>query len=72
MGPGCPECEQAKKLVKKAVAEAGVDTNIEKVTDIMEIVGFGIFGTPAVVIIGNVKIVEKIPKKEDIKAWISE
>jgi len=54
------------------VAEAGVDTNIEKVTDIMEIVGFGIFGTPAVVIIGNVKIVEKIPKKEDIKAWISE
>jgi hypothetical protein len=42
------------------------------VTDITEIVGYGIFGTPALVIDGNVKIVEKIPKKEDIKAWISE
>ncbi len=72
MGPGRPKCEQATKPVKKAVAEAGVDTNIEKMTNIMEIVGYGIFGTPAMGIDGNVKIVGKIPKKEDIKAWISE
>lgn len=72
LGPGCPKCEQAIKVVKEAVAEAGVDANIEKVTDIMEIAGYGIFGTPAVVIDGDVKIVGKIPKKEDIKTWISE
>ena len=71
LGPGCPKCEQTAKLVKEAVSETGVDANIEKVTDIMEIAGYGIFGTPAVVIDGDVKIVGKIPKKEDIKTWIS-
>ncbi|MBW2573953.1 MAG: TM0996/MTH895 family glutaredoxin-like protein [Deltaproteobacteria bacterium] len=71
LGPGCPKCEQTVKLVKEAVSETGVDANIEKVTDIMEIAGYGIFGTPAVVIDGDVKIVGKIPKKEDIKTWIS-
>jgi small redox-active disulfide protein 2 len=71
LGPGCPKCEQTAKLVKEAVSETGVDANIEKITDIMEIAGYGIFGTPAVVIDGDVKIVGKIPKKEDIKTWIS-
>jgi len=71
LGPGCPKCEQTVKLVKEAVSETGVDANIEKITDIMEIAGYGIFGTPAVVIDGDVKIVGKIPKKEDIKTWIS-
>lgn len=71
LGPGCPKCEQTVQLVKEAVSETGVDANIEKVTDIMEIAGYGIFGTPAVVIDGDVKIVGKIPKKEDIKTWIS-
>ena len=37
LGPGCPKCEQTAKQVKDAVAEAGVDANIEKVTDFMEI-----------------------------------
>jgi len=71
LGPGCLKCEQTVKLVKEAVSETGVDANIEKITDIMEIAGYGIFGTPAVVIDGDVKIVGKIPKKEDIKTWIS-
>jgi len=71
LGPGCPKCEQTVQLVKEAVSETGVDANIEKITDIMEIAGYGIFGTPAVVIDGDVKIVGKIPKKEDIKTWIS-
>ena len=71
LGPGCPKCEQAIKVIKETVAEVGVDANVEKITDIMEIAGYGIFGTPAVVIDGDVKIIGKIPKKEDIKTWIS-
>lgn len=70
LGPGCPKCEQAEQNVKDAVAEAGVDAKVEKVTDIMEIAGYGVFGTPAVVIDGEVKIVGKIPTKEDVKGWI--
>jgi hypothetical protein len=35
----------------------------------MEIAGYGVFGTPSVVIDGEVKSVGKIPTKEDVKAW---
>ncbi|RLC04885.1 MAG: thioredoxin family protein [Deltaproteobacteria bacterium] len=70
LGPGCPKCQQTEKVVKEAVAEAGVAAEIEKVTDTMKIAGFGVFGTPAVVVDGEVKSVGKIPKKEEVLAWI--
>jgi small redox-active disulfide protein 2 len=71
LGPGCPKCQQTEEHVKAAVAEAGVEAQIEKVTDLMEIAGYGVFGIPAVVIDGEVKSVGKIPAKEDIKIWLS-
>jgi len=71
LGPGCPKCQQAEKIVKEAVAEAGVDARVEKVTDTMEIAGYGVFGTPAVVVDGDVKSVGKIPKKQDVISWIN-
>ena len=64
LGPGCHKCQQTAKIVKEAVAEAGVDAHIEKVTDTMEIAGYGVFGTPAVVIDGDVKSVGKIQQKK--------
>ncbi len=70
LGPGCAKCQQTEKIVREAVAEAGSDAQIEKVTDVMKIAGYGVFGTPAVIIDGQVKSVGKIPKKEDVKAWI--
>jgi len=71
LGPGCPKCQQTEKVVKEAVAEAGVDAKVEKVTDTMEIAGYGVFGTPAVVVDGDVKSVGKIPKKQDVISWIN-
>ena len=70
LGPGCPKCQQTEKIVKEAVAEAGVDANVAHVTDTMEIAGYGVFGTPAVVVDGEVKSVGKIPSKEDVRSWI--
>jgi small redox-active disulfide protein 2 len=72
LGPGCPKCSQTEKIVREAVTEAGVEAQIEKVTDAMEIAGYGVFGTPAVVVDGEVKSVGKIPKKADIKSWLGE
>ena len=71
LGPGCPKWQQTEKVVKEAVAEAGVDAQVEKVTDTMEIAGYGVFGTPAVVVDGDVKSVGKIPKKQDVISWIN-
>lgn len=70
LGPGCPKCHQTEKVVKEAVAEAGLCAEVEKVTDVMKIAGYGVFGTPAVVVNGEVKSVGKIPKKEDVLAWL--
>ena len=70
LGPGCAKCRQTETIVKEAVAESGIDAQIDKVTDVMEIAGYGVFGTPAVVVDGEVKSVGKIPKKEDVKTWL--
>jgi small redox-active disulfide protein 2 len=70
LGPGCAKCQQTEKIVKEAVAEAGVTATVEKVTDLMKIAGYGVFGTPAVVVDGEVKCVGKIPTKEDVKGWL--
>jgi len=70
LGPGCARCQQTEQLVREAVAEAGVDAEIEKVTDVMKIAQYGVFGTPAVVIDEEVKSVGKIPKKEELLRWI--
>ena len=70
LGPGCPRCQQTENNVKEVLTEIGVQASIEKVTDAMKIAGYGVMGTPAVVIDGEVKSVGKIPNKEDIKSWI--
>ena len=70
LGPGCPKCRQTEKIVKETVAESGVNARVEKVTDIMKIAGYGVFGTPAVVINDEVKCVGKIPEKEEIRSWL--
>ncbi len=71
LGPGCPKCEKLKQNAEEAVSQSGEEATVEKVTDIMEIAGYGVFGTPAVVVDGEVKSVGKIPKTEEIKSWIS-
>ncbi len=70
LGPGCPKCQQAEKIVLEAVSETGKDARVEKVKDIKEIAKYGVFGTPAIVVDGEVKCVGKVPTKEEVKSWI--
>jgi len=70
LGSGCVNCQKVEKLVREIVAEAGVAADVRHVTDFKEIAGYGVFSTPAVVVDGNVKSVGKIPKKEEIRAWL--
>jgi len=70
LGPGCPKCDQTEQLVKDALQEAGLTATVEKVTGTMDIAKYGVFGTPAVVVDGEVKCVGKVPSKEDIKSWL--
>lgn len=70
LGPGCAKCKKAEKVVREAVAETSVDADVKKVEDVMEIAGYGVFGTPAVVVNGEVKCVGKIPKKDEVMKWL--
>ena len=71
LGPGCKKCDSTKENVEEAVSESGLDVRIIKVTDTMEIAKHGVFGTPAVVVDGEVKSVGRGPSKEEIKGWIA-
>jgi small redox-active disulfide protein 2 len=71
LGPGCKKCHETEKIVKEAVAETSVDATVDYVTDIKEISRYGVFVTPAVVVNGEVKSVSKVPKKDDVKAWLA-
>ena len=70
LGTGCTRCKMTHEQVKEAVAELGIEAQIEHVIDIKRIGKYGVLSTPAVVIDGDVKCVGKIPEKEEIKAWI--
>jgi small redox-active disulfide protein 2 len=72
LGPGCQKCHQTEMVVKEAVAEAGIRADVEKVTNLMEIAGYGVLGTPAVVVNGKVKCVGKVPSKKDVIAWLTQ
>ncbi len=71
LGPGCSKCQQAEQNVMAGVTESGAPVTVEKITDTMEIASYGVFGTPAVVVNGEIKSVGKIPKKEEVISWIS-
>jgi len=72
LGSGCPKCQTTEKKVKEALAESGLNAQIDKVTDVMEIAKYGVFVTPAVIIDGKVKSVGKIPDTEEITIWIQQ
>jgi small redox-active disulfide protein 2 len=72
LGPGCAKCKKAEKIVRKVVSEMNADAKVEKVTDMMEIAGYGVMGTPAVVVDGEVKCTGKVPEREEIKSWLTQ
>ncbi|WP_300456186.1 thioredoxin family protein [Desulfobacula sp.] len=70
LGPGCSKCKKTEQLVQEVIKETGVDATVEKISDMMQIASYGVFGTPSVIVDGEVKCPGKVPKKDDIKKWI--
>ncbi|MEM2916205.1 MAG: thioredoxin family protein [Candidatus Woesearchaeota archaeon] len=70
LGTGCPKCKELEANARKAVEELKIKAEIEKVTDVGEIVDYGVMSTPAIVIDGEVKASGRIPTVEEIKEWL--
>lgn len=71
VGPGCSRCITTEKNVKEAVAQAGIQAEVVKVTNVAEFSKKGVMFTPAVIVDGKVKISGKIPTVEEIKQILS-
>lgn len=67
LGTGCPKCSKLTENAQAAATDLGIEYKIEKVTDINQIMGFGVMMTPALAVDGDVKSVGKVPSVEDIK-----
>jgi small redox-active disulfide protein 2 len=71
LGTGCPKCSKVAENADAAGRELGIDYEVQKVTDITEIMGFGVMVTPGLAVDGEVKVTGRVPSVEDIKAWLS-
>jgi small redox-active disulfide protein 2 len=72
LGPGCRNCEKLETDAKQAVTEEGADCAVTKVTDMAEIMRYGVLSTPGLVINGKVKSYGRLPSVKEIRTWIEE
>jgi small redox-active disulfide protein 2 len=70
LGSGCANCQKLEKNAREAVAMAGVEAEVSKVTDYSEIAARGVMTTPGLVIDGEVKSTGRIPSPGDIAEWL--
>ena len=71
VGTGCPKCEKLKANAEAAVSDLDMDCEIEKVTDMGEMMKLGVMMTPALAIDGQVKSVGKVLSPDEIKKLLT-
>jgi small redox-active disulfide protein 2 len=72
LGEGCSKCTKTEKSAIEAIKSLGIDAEVIKVQDIVEIMKYGVMTTPALVINDKVKASGRILSVEDIKRFIQE
>jgi len=70
LGTGCPKCNDLAKKTEQAAKELGFDYELIKVSDINDIMSFGVMMTPALAVNGEVMVSGKVPGVEEIKELI--
>lgn len=71
LGTGCPNCQKLEANTKQALSELKMEATVEKVTEIQDIMSYGVMGTPALVVDEKVEVSGRIPDIEEIKTILS-
>jgi small redox-active disulfide protein 2 len=71
LGMGCPKCKKLAEQTESAAKALGIEYQLEKVTDINQIMSFGVAMTPALAVDGVVKVAGKVPSVEEIKPLLA-
>ena len=70
LGSGCKNCENTADLIERKSKELGVDVEIEKVTDMAAIMGYGVMSTPGVVVDEKLVHAGGMPTSDAITQWL--
>ena len=70
LGSGCRNCEITANVIALAAKQAGVEIELEKVTDIAEIMSYGVMSTPGVVVDGKLVHAGSVPGPDQVRAWV--
>lgn len=70
LGTGCPKCKKLAELTEEAAKALGIDYELIKITQINDIMNFGVMITPALAVNGIVKFAGKVPTAEEIKNYL--
>jgi small redox-active disulfide protein 2 len=70
LGGGCCKCENLLAAVKEAVAEKGIDAEIEYITDMAKIMEYGIMSTPALMIDSKIVSMGRVLKAKDVLKFL--
>ena len=71
LGTGCPKCSKLAENTEAAAKGLGIEYELVKVTDIAEIMKFGVMLTPALAVNGQVKAVGKVPSLDEIRKFLA-
>jgi small redox-active disulfide protein 2 len=71
LGTGCAKCRMLTDHTEQAAKALGLDYTLEKVTDINDIIAFGVMATPALVVDGEVKVAGRVPTADAIKTLLA-
>ena len=72
LGSGCAKCNSLYESTEQVATEIGLDFTIEKITEMMKFIDYGVMITPAIVVNGKLKSSGKILTDEEIKKFLSE
>ena len=71
LGSGCSKCVTTAKLIEDIAKTKGVEAKVEKVTDLVQILGYGVMSTPGVVLDGKVVHAGGVPSRNAVEKWFA-
>lgn len=70
LGTGCPKCQKLAETAKAAAEQLGLQYELEKITELNEIMKFGVMMTPGLAVDGHVKSAGKVPSVDEMKKML--
>lgn len=71
LGPGCANCRRLEERTREAVSGLGLDAEVEEVTDVAEIAGYGVMRTPGLVVDDHVVVSGRVPTASEIASLLA-